>query len=320
VVKFNGTTKSAVTLVTGSKVTAPTLTVEPYKQDTDRIHLAWEDNGEIKYSMTKDARSSTISSTWTAPINLSNTSKPSLHPCIAADRHQVVLAWAEGDTADIYSRRRSTDSAYTNWQSPANLSNTAGKVSEYPTVAMGDSVIVAWEEHRSTSDIDIMISVNFADTLNIADNSTKSSYPHVLFQTKDSTPYVHLVWSEAPQTSFYEVQYNKCNLRLAGEGQQSAGKVPVPIRPSLAACRPNPFRDRTQIAYSLPTAGNVSLRVYDVTGRTVRTLQNGFQKPGAYSVSWDSKDSRGRLVPHGVYFYRLDTPGFRDVKKAVVLR
>jgi hypothetical protein len=37
-------------------------------------------------------------------------------------------------------------------------------------------------------------------------------------------------------------------------------------------------------------------------------------------VSWDSKDSRGRQVPRGVYFYRLDTPGFRDVKKAVVAR
>jgi len=42
--------------------------------------------------------------------------------------------------------------------------------------------------------------------------------------------------------------------------------------------------------------------------------------PGTYSVNWDTKDSRGRQVPHGVYFCRLDTPGFRDVKKAVVAR
>ncbi len=51
----------------------------------------------------------------------------------------------------------------------------------------------------------------------------------------------------------------------------------------------------------------------------VRTLASGYQKAGFYSVSWDSRDSRGHEVPHGVYFYRLDTPGFRDVKKAVVL-
>ena len=52
----------------------------------------------------------------------------------------------------------------------------------------------------------------------------------------------------------------------------------------------------------------------------MRVLQSGFQKPGSYSVTWDSKDSRGKQVPYGVYFYRLDTPGFRSVKKAVVTR
>jgi len=56
--------------------------------------------------------------------------------------------------------------------------------------------------------------------------------------------------------------------------------------------------------------GNVSLRVFDVTGRTVRTVANGHQKAGSYSVNWDPKDSRGRQVARGVYLYRLDTPGF----------
>ena len=41
---------------------------------------------------------------------------------------------------------------------------------------------------------------------------------------------------------------------------------------------------------------------------------------GAFSVNWDSRDNRGRQVARGVYFYRLDTPGFRDVKKAVVVK
>jgi hypothetical protein len=190
---------------------------------------------------------------------------------------------------------------------------------------MGDTVVVAWSEYRTGSDYDILACIDFGDTLNIADNATASGYPHVLFQNKASgdtaIPYLHCVWSEALEANVYEVGYNKLNLKqAAGGGQQSAGKTPVPGKPSLSACRPNPFRDRTQISYQLPTAGNVSLRVYDVTGRTVRTLQDGYKQPGAYSVSWDSRDNRGRQVPHGVYFYRLDTPGFRDVKKAVVMR
>ena len=190
---------------------------------------------------------------------------------------------------------------------------------------MGDTVVVAWSEYRTGSDYDVLACINFGDTLNIADNATTSSYPHVLFQNKTSgdtaIPYLHCVFSEAPEANVYEVGYNKLNLKhVTGGGQQSASKTPIPRKPSLSACRPNPFRDRTQISYQLPQAGNVRLEVCDVTGRTVRTLADGYKQPGAYTVNWDSKDSRGHAVPHGVYFYRLDTPGFRDVKKAVVMR
>lgn len=60
--------------------------------------------------------------------------------------------------------------------------------------------------------------------------------------------------------------------------------------------------------------------MYEATGRTVLTLASGHRKAGNYSVSWDARDSYGRLVPYGIYFCRLDTPGFRSVKKAVVTR
>jgi hypothetical protein len=94
----------------------------------------------------------------------------------------------------------------------------------------------------------------------------------------------------------------------------------ITTKPSLAACEPNPFHGHTRISYALPAAGNVSLQVRDVAGRTVRTLASGHQKAGNYSVNWDARDSQGKQVPYGVYFYRLDAPGFRAVKKAVVAR
>jgi len=324
VAKFDGDNLDVCTIASGTSLGDPSITVEPVSQNSDRIHVTWEDDGEVKYRMDEDDRGGTIADNWTAVVNLSNTEDPSVHPFIAADREQVVVAWTEGSTADIYSRKRSTGSAYNNWESSVNLSNTAQDGSDYPTIAMGDTVVVAWEEVRQGgSDIDVLVCIDFGDTLNIADNGTESGYPHVLFQNKVSgdtaIPYLHTVWSECAE--YYEVGYNKLNLKQAtGGGQQSASSTPIPKKPALSACRPNPFRDRTQINYQLPTAGNVSLRVYDVTGRTVRTLASGFQKPGAYSVTWDSRDSRGRQVAHGVYFYRLDTPGFRDVKKAVVTR
>ena len=324
--KFNGSTVSTYTVATGASLGDPALTVEPYLADSDRVHVSWEDGGLIKYCMDTDGRSSSIASNWTATVTLSDAQVVSHHPCISADRDQIVAAWAQVVTTDIHCRKRSTDSAYNNWEAAVNLSNTAENASDYPTIAMGDTVVVAWQELRlGGSDFDILACIDFGDTLNIADNATFSTYPHILFQNKASgdtaIPYLHTIWSECPPANYYEVGYNKLNLKQAsGEGQQSAGTPPIPVKPSLSACRPNPFRDRTQISYALPAAGNISLRVYDVMGRTVRTLANGHQKAGSYSVSWDSKDSRGHQVARGVYFYRLDTPGFRAVKKAVVTR
>jgi len=324
--KFNGSTVSTYTAATGSSLGDPTLTVEPYLADSDRVHVVWEDDGVIKYRMNTDGRDTSIASNWTSVVSLSDAQVVSHHPSVSADRDQIVAAWSQVVTTDIHCRKRSTDSAYNNWEAAANLSNTAQDASDWPVIAMGDTVVVAWQELRTGgSDFDILACIDFDDTLNIADNSTFSTYPHILFQNKASgdtaIPYLHTVWSEAPEANYYEVGYNKLNLKQAsGEGQQSAGTPPIPVKPSLAACRPNPFRNRTQISYALPAAGNVSLRVYDVAGRTVRILQGGFQKPGEYTVTWDSRDSRGRQVPHGVYFYRLDTPGFRAVKKAVVTR
>ena len=323
--KFDGTSVAACTVATGTGLGDPAVTVEPYAADSDYVHVTWEDAGVIKYRMDTDGRSSAIANNWTAVVTLSDAQATSHHPVISADRDRVVAAWAQGATAEIYARQRSTDSAYNNWESAVNLSNTANDASDWPTIALGDTVVVAWEETRSAYDHDILACIDFGDTLNVADNATVSSYPHVLFQNKVSgdsmIPYLHTIWSETPEAEYYEVRYDKLNLKQSsGEGQQSASSTPIPAKASLAACRPNPFRDRTQINYALPTAGNVSLRVYDATGRTVRKLASGHQKAGSYSVTWDSKDNRGRQVPRGVYFYRLETPGFRSVKKAVVTR
>jgi flagellar hook assembly protein FlgD len=49
-------------------------------------------------------------------------------------------------------------------------------------------------------------------------------------------------------------------------------------------------------------------------------LENQQKRPGVYSIRWDGADDRGRLVPNGVYFYRLDVPGLSQTRKAVVMR
>ncbi|MCA9759721.1 MAG: T9SS type A sorting domain-containing protein [Candidatus Eisenbacteria bacterium] len=77
----------------------------------------------------------------------------------------------------------------------------------------------------------------------------------------------------------------------------------------LHGATPNPFRDRTSLRYSLSTEGPVRLSIYDVAGRTVRTLVDAVREPGHYATAWDGMDDLGRAVPSGVYWARFEANG-----------
>ena len=79
--------------------------------------------------------------------------------------------------------------------------------------------------------------------------------------------------------------------------------------------QPNPFHGTTVISYSLPGSAQVTLQVFDITGRLVETLVNKAQEHGSYQVQWNSKDN-----PSGIYFCRLQTGDFTDTKKMTLLR
>jgi hypothetical protein len=83
---------------------------------------------------------------------------------------------------------------------------------------------------------------------------------------------------------------------------------------------PNPFNPSTMIRYDVPTAGRVRIRVFDVAGRLVRTLIDRVEPQGAGFAVWDGGDDEGRSVTSGVYFCRMDAPGFSDTRKMVLLR
>lgn len=90
------------------------------------------------------------------------------------------------------------------------------------------------------------------------------------------------------------------------------------LLPGLSQNAPNPFRDRTAIAYRAPSAGAMRLAIYDAQGEFVRDLVDDVETPGSHAVVWDGRDHRGRHVPSGVYLYRL-VAGRHVVGKRMVL-
>ncbi len=83
------------------------------------------------------------------------------------------------------------------------------------------------------------------------------------------------------------------------------------------AVRGNPFRAATALEASLPAAGSARLRLFDVTGRLVRTLWSGPLPAGIHAFAWDGRTDGGSPVPAGIYFARLDAPGGRPSAKLV---
>ncbi len=89
---------------------------------------------------------------------------------------------------------------------------------------------------------------------------------------------------------------------------------------NLAQVAPNPVKQNGVIEYQLPTAQQVSLRIYDITGQLVRTLVDQNAEAGTHRVIWDSRDERGKEVASGIYFYRLQGETQTATKKLIVVR
>lgn len=89
----------------------------------------------------------------------------------------------------------------------------------------------------------------------------------------------------------------------------------VPLSYSLSQNYPNPFNPTTNIKFSLPKDGFVSLKIYDITGAVVQTYLDGFVKAGTYHAEID-----GSNLSSGVYFYTLKTNDFLQTKKMILIK
>ena len=83
---------------------------------------------------------------------------------------------------------------------------------------------------------------------------------------------------------------------------------------------PNPFNPVTNIAYSIKTAGKVTLEVYNIRGQLVKTLVNEVQETGAHTAIWNGKDNTGKSVSSGVYFYKMKAQDYNSTKKMILMK
>ena len=94
----------------------------------------------------------------------------------------------------------------------------------------------------------------------------------------------------------------------------------LPLSYRLEKAYPNPFGQMTNIKYQIVKSGQVSLKIYNIAGQEVRTLADGIQPAGHYSLPWDGKDSQGQKAANGVYLYKMTSGDFSATGKVMILR
>jgi hypothetical protein len=89
----------------------------------------------------------------------------------------------------------------------------------------------------------------------------------------------------------------------------------LPEKFELKQNYPNPFNPVTQIEYSLLKSGVINLSVYDITGKFIRTLVKEYQEFGTYKISFDASG-----MASGIYFYKLETNGYSEMRKLLLIK
>jgi hypothetical protein len=99
----------------------------------------------------------------------------------------------------------------------------------------------------------------------------------------------------------------------------------IPEKFELLQNYPNPFNPETWIPFKLAKTGDVSIKIYNIAGQLVRTLELGHKEAGSYTVKertayWDGKNDFGETVAGGVYFYHIKSGSFHATRKMVILK
>ena len=246
------------------------------------------------------------------------------------------VSWRDGfDDGDIM-LVRSADGGAT-WGTPVRVNNDAGANGQFqPWIKVKPNGIidVIWYDRRNDTVNDSFLEVYMGASNDRGMTFTNSVVSDVVLPPGappavwpwpwigeypgidvDNT-HAYLVWTDTrlfDDDIYFDRFENPISTGVGGSG-------PVPEAAYLEQNVPNPFNPTTTISFGLARGGVVSLRVYDVAGKLVRTLVDGARPAGHHQEEWDGRDGKGTAVSSGVYFYRLTTPGFDETRKMVLLK
>ncbi|MCL6097622.1 MAG: T9SS type A sorting domain-containing protein [Bacteroidetes bacterium] len=198
--------------------------------------------------------------------------------------------------------------ADTGWASitsgfPSGIGVTASTRS---TVSVGNKIFTYYAD-IITQSAKIFASDNNGNSWYEVGNNLPSTLASSLNDFIAATP-TYLFYYNSNTTSVYRYP-----IQTASAVEKNDAIIPQEF--SLSQNYPNPFNPATKISFTLPSSSNVSLKVFNTVGQEVSELVNGNLEPGNYSVDFNASK-----LSSGIYFYKLATNNFVQVKKMLLMK
>jgi hypothetical protein len=237
----------------------------------------------------------------------------------------AIVAWEDyrnNTDYNIYAQRVNALGSI-QWMADGVPLCTAAFWQRYPKVVSDESggALIVWQDNRTTADWDL-----YAQRVDGSGNikwptdglalckAVQDQANHQLAPTEGGGAI--LGWEDYRSGSNYDIYAG--HLTIWGT---TAGAPFIPVAGGiLSQNEPNPFSPRTRITFSVGVGGGVRLGIYDVAGRAVRTLLDGWRAPGEHGEMWDGRRDDGTAAAPGVYFYRIETGGITAARKMVLLK
>lgn len=177
----------------------------------------------------------------------------------------------------------------------------------------GEIIVISSENFLYANDSYFYISLDGGDTWYESGFEIDGASGSSTRQYSDSLDFVY---SEGDYSYYYPIPRDSILNEMT-----SISDVDLDVPKSFSLSNyPNPFNASTAISFSLPDRGNAKLAIYDIAGRRVRTLIDDIIDAGGHSVVWNGRNSAGQVVSSGVYFYKLNSEGYTDTKRMLLLK
>jgi|GEM_PF-1088697 len=187
------------------------------------------------------------------------------------------------------------------------------------TYLAGARTLVEWENPAgwSVNYAQIHYSADGGDTWTLVeDQVTGQSYVWVVPQEPTQNGRLRVILFDDQGVMGYDSNDGPFTVSTATTGLPET----IPTRHRLYQNSPNPFQGATRVAFDLPEAGKVTLKVFDLNGRVVRVLADDWYPAGTHEVPWNALDAGGKPVSAGIYFLHIAAGSFTDTKRMYLQR